>query len=122
MKSILRIATASFAFAAIGTVSMPALAGPAHVVLSVGDGYYQPQASIQAEVIYAAPMPVSQYRNEGNWRQQEWRENEWRQRERREHYWRERNEWHGHQWQEQFRPNRGEPEERWDNDRHGDRH
>jgi hypothetical protein len=120
MKSIFKIAVASLGLAAIAAVSTPSFAGPAHVELSIGNGYYQPQTYVQPEVIYQAPAPVYRYRDDDRWRQQRRREHEWRERERREHYWRERNEWRERQWQEQRGRDHSEHEEHQDHDHRGD--
>lgn len=120
MKSIFKLAAASLGLVAIAAVSTPALAGPARVEISVGNGYYQAQAYPPPRVVYEAPAPVYRYRDDDGWRAQQWREHEWRERERREHYWRERNEWRERQWQEQRGRDRGEREGHYDREWRGD--
>ena len=125
MKFVFKIAAASLGLAAIAATSTPALAGPARVELSIGNGYHQPQAYVQPGVIYEAPTAIYRYRDEGGWRRQQWREHEWRkqewrERERREHYWRERNEWRERQWQGRRGREYGQQMERQDRDHRGD--
>lgn len=76
MKSILKSAVASFAFALAGltAVSTPAVAGPGRAEFRLDNGYYPATVYVQPRVIYEAPAEIYIYPDDRAWREREWRE------------------------------------------------